>query len=166
MLGGQLLMARAILGKTEFDQMLRYLTWRLLDTGVEVQLCTLPTVSNLASGKFDTVIIATGVRPRRLDIPGIDHPKVLEYRASVPSVRGSPSLELEELAMTWRNSYSEASLAYRRAWMSLRRSIGLTPRCMHQAASSAHRWRWHHDAKSHCCNLCLENRWEHQLDGF
>jgi 2,4-dienoyl-CoA reductase (NADPH2) len=33
----------------------------------------------LIEGRYDHVVLATGVRPRIPDIPGIDHPKVLTY---------------------------------------------------------------------------------------
>jgi hypothetical protein len=78
-LGGQLLMARIIPGKTEFNEMLRYLTQRLDDTGVDVRLNHAPTAAELVSAGYDSVVVASGVRPRRLDIPGIDHPMVLDY---------------------------------------------------------------------------------------
>ena len=78
-LGGQLLMARNIPGKTEFDEMLRYFAQRLGDECVDVRLGCAPTAADLASGGYDEVVIATGVRPRHPVIPGIDHPKVLDY---------------------------------------------------------------------------------------
>lgn len=78
-LGGQLLMARAIPGKTEFDEMLRYFSQRIEDTGVTVRLDQAPAAEQLVAEGYDEVVIATGVRPRQLHIPGIDHPKVLDY---------------------------------------------------------------------------------------
>jgi 2,4-dienoyl-CoA reductase (NADPH2) len=48
-------------------------------TGVEVKLNTYATAESLIDAKFDEVILATGVTPRELSIPGIDHPKVLSY---------------------------------------------------------------------------------------
>jgi len=78
-LGGQLQMARAIPSKTEFDQALRYFSQRLVDTGVTVRLGHAPTAAELVAVGYDEVVIATGVRPRRLDLPGIDRPHVLDY---------------------------------------------------------------------------------------
>lgn len=78
-LGGQLQMARAIPDKTEFDQMLRYLSNELKDQKVEIQLGHTSTAAELMSSGFDEIVIATGVRPRQLDIAGIHHPKVLSY---------------------------------------------------------------------------------------
>jgi 2,4-dienoyl-CoA reductase (NADPH2) len=76
-LGGQLNLAKAVPGKEEFHEMLRYFRHRLESLGVEVRLghraeCELLTA-------FDAVILATGVVPRIPGIPGIDHPKVIGY---------------------------------------------------------------------------------------
>ncbi|HEY4293382.1 NADPH-dependent 2,4-dienoyl-CoA reductase [Luteibacter sp.] len=78
-IGGQFNMAKRIPGKEEFHETLRYFDHRLDATGVERQLGTEATADFLAAGGFDTVILATGVRPRPLDLPGADHPKVLSY---------------------------------------------------------------------------------------
>ena len=76
-LGGQFDMARSIPGKEEFDETLRYLRGRLADAGVSLKLGTRARVEDLAD--FDEVVVATGVVPRKLSIPGIDHPRVLTY---------------------------------------------------------------------------------------
>jgi 2,4-dienoyl-CoA reductase (NADPH2) len=78
-IGGQFNMARRIPGKEEFSETLRYFNHRLDETGVERRLGEDATVDTLTAGGFDTVILATGVLPRALDLPGADHPKVLSY---------------------------------------------------------------------------------------
>ncbi|MET0617007.1 MAG: NADPH-dependent 2,4-dienoyl-CoA reductase [Luteibacter sp.] len=78
-IGGQFNMAKRIPGKEEFSETLRYFDHRLNETGVTRRLGTDATVDVLASGDFDTVILATGVLPRPLSIPGADHAKVLSY---------------------------------------------------------------------------------------
>ena len=78
-IGGQFNMAKRIPGKEEFSETLRYFNYRLDETGVDRRLGTDATVDSLAGGGFDTVILATGVLPRPLDLPGADHPKVLSY---------------------------------------------------------------------------------------
>jgi 2,4-dienoyl-CoA reductase (NADPH2) len=78
-IGGQFNMARRIPGKEEFSETLRYFNHRLDETGVERRLGEDATVNTLTAGGFDTVILATGVLPRALDLPGADHPKVLSY---------------------------------------------------------------------------------------
>ncbi|MDT8894958.1 NADPH-dependent 2,4-dienoyl-CoA reductase [Halomonas sp. I1] len=80
-LGGQFNYARRIPGKEEFDETLRYFRVMLERHQVSVRLGTAPSVHELAA--FDEVILATGVRPRRLDLPGIDHPKVMSYPAAI-----------------------------------------------------------------------------------
>ena len=78
-LGGQLLMARNIPQKTEFDEMLRYFAQRLEEENVDVRLGHAPTVDEVTGGAYDEIVIATGVRPRIAEIEGIDHPKVRSY---------------------------------------------------------------------------------------
>jgi 2,4-dienoyl-CoA reductase (NADPH2) len=77
-IGGQFDLARRIPGKEEFSETLRYFQRRLQATGVTVQLNTRVGPSDLP-GKFDAVVVATGVGPRQLTIPGYDHPKVKSY---------------------------------------------------------------------------------------
>lgn len=78
-LGGQLRMARNVPGKTEFDEMLRYFRQRLADEEVAVRLHCAPTAAELTSEGFDEVVIATGVTPRALDVPGVERADVLRY---------------------------------------------------------------------------------------
>lgn len=78
-IGGQFNMAKQIPGKEEFYETLRYFKKQLELTKVDVRLKTRATKENLLEGNFDEVILATGVLPRKLNIPGIDHPKVLSY---------------------------------------------------------------------------------------
>ncbi|SKB96160.1 NADPH-dependent 2,4-dienoyl-CoA reductase [Luteibacter sp. 22Crub2.1] len=78
-IGGQFNMAKRIPGKEEFQETLRYFDHRLTETGVTRQLGAEASVDALAAGDFDTVILATGVLPRPLSIPGADHRKVLSY---------------------------------------------------------------------------------------
>ena len=77
-IGGQLNLARVVPGKQEFDETLRYFHTRLNDLGVTLRLNALVRAADVASG-FDHVVIATGVKPRQPDIPGMDHPKVVSY---------------------------------------------------------------------------------------
>jgi 2,4-dienoyl-CoA reductase (NADPH2) len=76
-LGGQLNLAKRVPGKEEFYETLRYFTRRLAAAGVTVHLGERATAESLTT--FDEVILATGVRARTPDIPGIDHPKVISY---------------------------------------------------------------------------------------
>ncbi|MGO1269978.1 MAG: FAD-dependent oxidoreductase, partial [Pseudomonas bubulae] len=78
-IGGQFNVAKRIPGKEEFFETLRYFKRKLQTTGVEVCLNTRVDVQQLVEGKFDEIILATGIAPRTPAIPGIDHPKVLSY---------------------------------------------------------------------------------------
>jgi len=77
--GGQFNLAKKIPGKDEFNETIRYFTRRLEITGVEVRLNTRVGEEDLEGGGFDDVVLATGVHPRRIQMPGIEHPKVLSY---------------------------------------------------------------------------------------
>ena len=78
-IGGQFRIARNVPGKEEFGETLRYFENRLAELGVEVRLGHRAAVSELIGDGFAEVVLATGVVPRRPDIAGIDHPKVVGY---------------------------------------------------------------------------------------
>ncbi|MEV6446085.1 NADPH-dependent 2,4-dienoyl-CoA reductase [Amycolatopsis sp. NPDC051716] len=75
--GGQFGIARKIPGKEEFAETIRYYRRRLEVTGVKLHLGKRVAAAELTG--FDEVVLATGVAPRVLSLPGIDHPKVLSY---------------------------------------------------------------------------------------
>lgn len=76
-IGGQFNVAKRIPGKEEFYETLRYFKRKLEQTGVEQRLNTRVAAEDLAG--FDEVVLATGIAPRTPEIPGVDHPKVLNY---------------------------------------------------------------------------------------
>jgi 2,4-dienoyl-CoA reductase (NADPH2) len=78
-IGGQFNYAKRIPGKEEFSETLRYFANRLVQVGVHLQLSSEQSVESLIAGKFDQVILATGIVPRQLNLPGVTHPKVLNY---------------------------------------------------------------------------------------
>jgi 2,4-dienoyl-CoA reductase (NADPH2) len=78
-IGGQFNMAQVIPGKEEFRETLRYFRRELELAGVDTRLGCAADVAALDGGKFDDIVLATGVRPRIPDMPGLDHPKVLSY---------------------------------------------------------------------------------------
>lgn len=77
--GGQFNMAKRIPGKEEFEETLRYFRRQIDLTGVRLHLNTRVSAADLLAGGYDEVILATGVAPRAIDLPGSDHPKVLSY---------------------------------------------------------------------------------------
>lgn len=78
-IGGQLNIANQIPGKAEFNETLRYFRKQLQLWGVKVCLNSKATAAQLNQQRFDEVVMATGVIPRKPDIPGIGHPMVLSY---------------------------------------------------------------------------------------
>ena len=76
-IGGQFRLAMAVPGKEEFAETLRYFSRRLEVLGVDVRLSTYAAPDDLAG--FDDVVVATGVEPRVLDLPGADHERVVSY---------------------------------------------------------------------------------------
>jgi 2,4-dienoyl-CoA reductase (NADPH2) len=80
-IGGQFRLAQRIPGKEEFAETLRYFTTQLARHGVELRLDTEADTQQLQG--FDEVIVATGVRPRAIDIEGIEHPSVISYPVAI-----------------------------------------------------------------------------------
>jgi 2,4-dienoyl-CoA reductase (NADPH2) len=76
-LGGQFNLAKHVPGKQEFAESVAYYAERLRRLGVTVVLGHAPTEAELDA--FDEVVIATGVDPRRPEIPGIESARVLGY---------------------------------------------------------------------------------------
>lgn len=78
-IGGQLNLAKNIPGKEEFYETLRYFKVMLQKYGVDVQLNTRFGSQQIANLSFDKVVLASGIKPRTLSLPGINHPKVVSY---------------------------------------------------------------------------------------
>jgi 2,4-dienoyl-CoA reductase (NADPH2) len=76
-IGGQFNMAKKIPGKEEFSASLDYFRGELDRAEVDLQLNTRISAEDLAG--YDEVILATGVHPRQIDLPGIDNNKVVSY---------------------------------------------------------------------------------------
>jgi 2,4-dienoyl-CoA reductase (NADPH2) len=77
-IGGQLNLAKQVPGK-EFAETLRYFRSRLANSSVQLKTGHRVGANELAQGAYDAVVLASGVRPRLPEIPGIDHAKVLRY---------------------------------------------------------------------------------------
>ena len=77
-LGGQFRMARRIPGKEDFAGTVAYFEAELERLGVTVRLeHAVRDARELA--EFDCVVVATGVVPRPIDLPGVDLPHVVSY---------------------------------------------------------------------------------------
>jgi len=66
-IGGQFNMAKLVPGKEEFHETIRYFKKQLEISGVNVRLNTSVTPQDIRG--FDSVVIATGVTPRKVNIP-------------------------------------------------------------------------------------------------
>jgi 2,4-dienoyl-CoA reductase (NADPH2) len=69
-IGGQFNMAKQIPGKEEFHETIRYFRKKLETSGVKVHLDTRVDAAFLLDGKYDDILLATGVAPRNPKIPG------------------------------------------------------------------------------------------------
>jgi 2,4-dienoyl-CoA reductase (NADPH2) len=76
-IGGQFNLAKKIPGKEEFYETLRYFRRQLELHQVEQRLGVEVDASALTG--FDEIVLATGISPRKINFPGIDHPKVCSY---------------------------------------------------------------------------------------
>ena len=76
-LGGQFRLARQVPGKAGYLATPRYYAHQLAEAGVAIHLETTAEAADLAG--FDQVVLASGITPRRLDLPGADHAKVVGY---------------------------------------------------------------------------------------
>ena len=122
-IGGQFNYAKAIPGKEDFSDTLRYFSVRLKETGVDLRLNRRPAGADFSG--YDHVVVATGVTPRTPPIPGVDHPKVLSYPEAIEHPErvgktvaligaGGIGFDVAEL-LTHVHSDDEIA-AYRRQW--------------------------------------------------
>ncbi|HEY2000499.1 NADPH-dependent 2,4-dienoyl-CoA reductase [Paraburkholderia sp.] len=86
-IGGQFNLAMRVPGKEEFSETIRYFQSQLQRHGVEVRLDTRVDPAMLAAARYDDIIVATGIVPRKPAISGIDAANVLTY---VEVLRGAP----------------------------------------------------------------------------
>ena len=78
-IGGQFNLAKEIPGKEEFEETIRYYYKQIEIHGVNLHLGSKVDAAFLKNGSFDEIIISTGVTPRRPQMKGIDHEKVIMY---------------------------------------------------------------------------------------
>ncbi|MEM7358772.1 MAG: NADPH-dependent 2,4-dienoyl-CoA reductase [Pseudomonadota bacterium] len=78
-IGGQFNIAKQIPGKEEFEETIRYFNNKIELTGVNLHLDKKVSAQELIENAYDEVVLATGIRPRELQIEGANHPTVLSY---------------------------------------------------------------------------------------
>lgn len=80
-IGGQFRLAMQIPGKEEFRETIRYFANQVDASGVNLKLDTEATFEMLL--KYDEVVMAAGVEPRKLNLEGIDQEKVVDYQTLI-----------------------------------------------------------------------------------
>jgi 2,4-dienoyl-CoA reductase (NADPH2) len=88
-IGGQFNLARRIPGKEEFNETIRYFDALLDERGVERRFGVSATLDELKAEGFEAVVVATGVKARVPEIPGVDHPKVRSYQQAIEDPGGN-----------------------------------------------------------------------------
>lgn len=78
--GGQFNLARKIPGKEEFNETIRYFLNQIKLYKIDLRLNTCLDAKVLETETFDEIVIASGVVPRELSLPGFDSPKVVDYQ--------------------------------------------------------------------------------------
>jgi len=82
-IGGQFNVAKQVPGKEEFYETIRYFNKKLSLLNIPMHLNEDQSAEKLLAAGFDDVVLATGIKPRKLDIKGIDagfaSNKVLSY---------------------------------------------------------------------------------------
>jgi 2,4-dienoyl-CoA reductase (NADPH2) len=82
-LGGQMNLAARIPGKADYADVVRAYAAQLHDLSVRVLTGRRATASQLTAEGYDEIVIATGVFPRPLDLPGADDPRIVSYDAAL-----------------------------------------------------------------------------------
>ncbi len=84
-IGGQFNLAKKVPGKEVYQASIDYFKAQLALLEVDIRLNTEANSERLKD--FDEVIIATGVRPRIPNIPGIKNPKVMTYIEAINGIK-------------------------------------------------------------------------------
>lgn len=79
-IGGQFNLSKRIPGKEEFNETIRYYKQMIIKNNIKLFLRHKTTSKELVEKKYDAIVIATGAKPKRPNIKGINHPKVLDYQ--------------------------------------------------------------------------------------
>ena len=78
-IGGQFALAAVIPGKEDYGLSLKSYEAQLIAAGVEIKAGVFVEAETLKRENFEEVIVSTGVKPRLIDIPGSEDPRVVGY---------------------------------------------------------------------------------------
>lgn len=81
--GGQFRLAARVPGKADYAEVIAALVREFEASGGQLRLHTRAEAAGLLAAGFEHIIIATGVRPRWPDLPGIDQPMVIDYETAL-----------------------------------------------------------------------------------
>jgi 2,4-dienoyl-CoA reductase (NADPH2) len=122
-IGGQFNYAKAIPGKEDFNDTLRYFSVRLKETGVDLRFNRRPASADFSG--YDHVVVATGVTPRTPPIAGVEHPKVLSYPEAIEhpervgktvALIGAGGIGFDVAELLTHSHSDDEIAAYRRQW--------------------------------------------------
>lgn len=82
-IGGQFNLASDIPGKETYQDTVRYFKAQLSLLNVEVHQNKKIGLEDLRDTFVDAIVFATGVKPKKLKIPGIDHFSVMDYETAI-----------------------------------------------------------------------------------
>jgi 2,4-dienoyl-CoA reductase (NADPH2) len=82
-IGGQFNLAAEIPGKAVYADTIRYFKTQLDLLHVEVKQNYKVGIEDLREAYVDAIVFATGVTPRKLEIPGSDHFSVMDYETAI-----------------------------------------------------------------------------------
>ena len=117
-LGGAILLCCNVAGKQKMRWYADWLRYQMQKLSVDVRLSTSPSVDELKS--FDAVILATGAKVSRPDIPGIDLPFVSTFEDVLRCGRENcefytadkrPPAEFGETVLIWGDHFGAADAA-------------------------------------------------------
>ena len=82
-IGGQMNLAARIPGKADYADVVRAYAAQLGDFGAKIVTGRRVSAAELLAEDFDDFVIATGIRPRPLDVPGAVDTRVISYEAAL-----------------------------------------------------------------------------------
>jgi 2,4-dienoyl-CoA reductase (NADPH2) len=146
-IGGQMRLAAKIPGKEEFQTLLAFYKAELNHPRITLRLSSRPTPEDLRA--FDETVVATGVRPRRVDLPGVDYQELLSGAPVAGDVAliGAGGIGFDvasyligpgDFAKDWGLSPSAPPEPRRRIWL-LQRSPGKPGRGLGKTTGWIHR---------------------------